>query len=398
MPSEKQRELDVVVAGHVCLDMIPDFPIDREFSAGEVLSPGKLTEVDGVSISTGGVVSNTGIPLAKLGMRIAFIAKVGGDEIGDMILRRLRPWGSVDAVSVSKTESSSYTVVIAPPGIDRIFIHSPGTNHTFTSDNIDYELCKRARLFHFGYLPMMRALYLDGGKSLAGALRRVRGLGTPTSMDLLYPDQKSEAARQDWSVILGNVLPHTDLFLPSVEEALMLAQPEKWRRLCAQSRGGTLVDELCEPDYSELAGMFLDWGASIVGLKAGHQGFYLRTGSLEKINAPFIDMDKWRNREIWSPAYRLETIASATGAGDCSIAGFLTALLKGKPPERCLAAANALGRQNLSAPDATSGIMDWQATLQMMDDQTLPRHMPRNMDGWRFDPEQQVAYGERDEG
>ncbi len=130
-------------------------------------------------------------------------------------------------------------------------------------------------------------------------------------------------------------------------------------------------------------------GARRGDLKAGHRGFYLHTGDrerFERAGAAFqgrtID---WADRQLWNPAYRLERIASATGAGDASLAGFLAACVRGESPERCIAAAGSLGYQNLQAMDATSGIRDWAATVEILEDLTLSRYPMPEWNAWRFD-------------
>ena len=56
-----------------------------------------------------------------------------------------------------------------------------------------------------------------------------------------------------------------------------------------------------------------------------------------------------------------------TGAGDATIAGFLTALLRDVPPERALAIAAAVGACNVEAADAVSGVRSWEETLARID-------------------------------
>src|SRR5262245_23217623 len=78
---------DIVVAGHICLDIIPTFPADAQ---GDIIQPGKQVDVGPVVLSTGGVVSNTGIALHRLGMNVKLLGKVGRDRFGDLILDLLR--------------------------------------------------------------------------------------------------------------------------------------------------------------------------------------------------------------------------------------------------------------------------------------------------------------------
>jgi sugar/nucleoside kinase (ribokinase family) len=60
---------DVVVAGHICLDMIPDMGSDQvSTSLEEILTPGKLVSVGPAKTATGGAVANTGLALHRLGL------------------------------------------------------------------------------------------------------------------------------------------------------------------------------------------------------------------------------------------------------------------------------------------------------------------------------------------
>ena len=65
---------------------------------------------------------------------------------------------------------------------------------------------------------------------------------------------------------------------------------------------------------------------------------------------------EYRGREIFERSYIPERILSGTGAGDTSIAAFLTAVLKGCGPEECLHLAAAAGASCVAEYDALSGI------------------------------------------
>jgi sugar/nucleoside kinase (ribokinase family) len=234
---------------------------------------------------------------------------------------------------------------------------------------------------------------------LVAIFRRVKEEGTTTSLDMALPDSQSEAGRTDWRRIFERLLPYVDLFHPSAEEALFMAEPERWASLRKRYPCEDLTTVVTDEDFTRLSDTFLGMGAKIVTLKAGPRGFYLRTGEANRLSklgtgAP-RDLSTWANRELWMPAYQVNDIVSATGAGDCSLAGFITAFLKEEPPERCLAAANALAFQNLQALDAVSGVKDWDTTLSIMADRTLPRREIEQGNGWRLDHATAVASRDR---
>src|SRR5690606_16738276 len=128
-------------------------------------------------------------------------------------------------------EATSYTVVLSPPGQDRIFLHAPGANNTFSAEDVPYERVPAGGIFHFGYPPLMARMYEDGGEGLASIFHRVKEAGAVTSLDMAMPDPKSPSGRADWRAILPRVLPHVDIFLPSVEEMLLMLRPAVFEEL-----------------------------------------------------------------------------------------------------------------------------------------------------------------------
>lgn len=357
------QSCDAVVAGLICLDLFPTFTRTEPATVGEVFRPGTLIDMGGLAMSTGGAVANTGIAMKIFGANVAFSAKVGDDQIGRTTIQILAEKGDASRMKISKGESSSYTVIMAPPGIDRMFFHSPGTNATFTADDIDFSLLKGARLFHLGYPTLMKSLYEDGGDRLREIYRRAKETGITTSMDISLPDPDAPSGKVDWRALYAKVLPYVDIFVPSIEEAFYTLHPQEYLRRKAAAGGAELVDSLTAQEYSSLGAEFINLGCAMISLKAAHNGWYFKTGSKESVIrmgrlAP-AHIDDWANREVWCPAFKVDRIASATGSGDSSIAAFLVGLINGHRLEECLRYANAAGCMNLSAHDATSGLASW---------------------------------------
>ena len=151
-----ENHFDVIAAGHLCLDMTPRFNTDRDTSnISDILQPGTLVQMGEMTFSTGGSVSNVGIAMKIFGCSVGFVAKVGADAIGRIIIEMLEKNGSAEGISVAENEASSYSVVISAPGIDRIFMHCSGTNDTFGSADLNLAAVEKSRLFHLGY-PWLR--------------------------------------------------------------------------------------------------------------------------------------------------------------------------------------------------------------------------------------------------
>lgn len=322
---------DIIVAGHICLDIIPEF-----LSTGDSLmtrmQPGKLLKMGPALFSTGGVVSNTGLALHRLGVSTRLLGKVGADLIGQSILEKLAaidPALARDMI-VDPAVATSYTVVLNPPGMDRIFLHCPGANDHYRAADVDDAKLRGAKLFHFGYPTLMRSIYSDGGREMETIFRRAKALGLTTSLDMSMPDPESEAGRVDWEAWLRRVLPQVDVFLPSLDEMRLMLRQQ-----------GTV---------GELSAQLAGWGAGIVGFKLGDQGLYVR----------------WKDRERTAPCFQVK-MAGTTGSGDCTIAGFLAGLVRGLPPDDVMTMAVAVGACCCEAPDATSGIRSWEETRARID-------------------------------
>lgn len=387
----------IVVAGHLCVDVIPKFEAGVS-SLATLLIPGRLNKVGPALISTGGAVSNTGIALHRLGVPVRLMGKVGSDLFGRAILDVVRKYDETltEGMVVDPTADSSYTLVINPPGIDRIFLHCPGANDTFGAADVDLEKVRGARIFHFGYPPIMRRMYLDDGAELARALQAVRALGVTTSVDMAQPDPNSEAGCVDWERVLANVLPHVDLFLPSLDETLFMLDRQRYD---AMQRGA--LDRT--PDGALLHAVshrLLSMGAAAVGLKLGDRGLYLRTtpnlARLQAAGAAFDPLPTgWLGRELATPCFTA-AVHGTTGAGDCTIAGLLASLLHGAGAERAILDATAVGAASVESPDATGGVPHWDDVQARLAAGWAKQPLQIRIPDWQPDTAQQVWHSPAD--
>lgn len=349
----------IISAGHVCLDITPVFDSKRRFqNIGEILEPGKLIHMEPADVHTGGSVSNTGLALKLLGEDVQLMGKIGSDAFGGMIKQLFDEYGASGLIE-DENCSTSYSVVLAIPGVDRIFLHNPGANDTFESADIKDESLAGAALFHFGYPPLMKKMYQEDGAELCRLFERVKSHGVATSLDFAAIDSTSEAGAVDWKRVLKNVLPHVDFFVPSFEELCFMLDREKYEALDA--KGGDMTEILdVNDDVKPLADTLLSYGCKVVLIKCGTSGMYYKTADkqrLEGIGANLdIDVDTWANQEGMQPCYKADQVLSGTGAGDTSIAAFLSGVLRGKTPEMCVKLAAAEGACAVTTYDALGGI------------------------------------------
>ena len=392
--------VQAVVAGHICLDITPGFPSGEKQELREILSPGKLTNVSGVKLSTGGAVSNTGIALSILGVDTQIMGKIGKDPFGEIILKILKERSADKAMTVLEGAQTSYTVVIVPAGTDRIFLHDPAANDTFSADDINYQLVGQARLFHFGYPPAMRKMYENGGEELVEMFKKVKALGVTTSLDMCLPDPGSASGKVDWESLLADLLPYVDIFVPSIEETLYMLHRDEYIRLNGLATGRDILEVMDMNVLQELGNKVLSLGARIMTIKCGKKGYYVRTQGREALagmgrGAP-ADIGNWSGRELLEEVYRVPKVVSTTGAGDTSIAGFLAAILKGCTIEDALRIACGTGAECVQTYDALSGIKSLEETVSLIRKGWKKERLSIEGGYWRYDEGGQVWYGNND--
>jgi len=281
---------------------------------------GKLRLVDDIKLCSGGCAANTGIDLAKLGVKTRVMGKLGEDGFGDFLINTCRKHGlDVQGIVRDNSVGTSTTIVMVHSDGERSFLHSLGANAQFCEDDININLLIECQILHIAGFFLLPKL---DGLPVASLLKKAKETGTITSLDTAWD------ARGRWMKLLEPCLPYLDIFLPSIEEARMITDAET---------------------VEEIAKILIDKGVKIVGLKMGKEGCYIRT----------------KSKKIRIPAYPVEVI-DTTGAGDAFVAGFLTGILKKWPLEKTGRLANAAGALSTTAIGATDGLISLEKTLEFM--------------------------------
>ena len=320
-----------LVAGHVCLDLVP------EVGAALDVRPGRLVEVGPMAVCPGGCVSNTGGDLAALGAPVRLVGEIGDDELGAILRRLLDVRPRVTASwSVRPATSTSYSIVLQPPGQDRAFWHHVGANAFFDGSGLAFS---DEALLHVGYPTILPALLVDTAAPLRDLLGRARRSGLTTSVDLSVVDAASPVGRLDWQRLLAAVLPLVDVLSPSVDDIASVGVP---------------VADVTADGLSAAAARLVAAGVAVVMLTAGQEGLLLRTAGASRLadgGAVLAGLSpEWADREVWVPAAPAG-VAGTTGTGDAATAGLLYGLLSGAAPERTAVLAAAVAAARLTGRD-----------------------------------------------
>ncbi len=318
----KLETIDVACVGIVVADCVAR-PVLKQPQLGQ------LELVDSIGLYSGGSAASTGYDLAKLGVDVALIGRIGNDGFGDFLEAEARRVGC-DSTLLKRDASagtSSSLVTVTPDG-ERTFLHSIGANAKLTPADVPLEDLKArgCKILHLAGFFILTAIEGLSGEPASELFARATTLGLTTSLDCVWD------ATGRWGKLIGSVLAHTDIFCPSIHEARAIVElPES-----ASPRDIAL--ELFELGVRQ-----------IVALKMGPEGSFVMDSSGEHHHVP---------------APSVEAI-DGTGAGDAFIAGFLAARLRGLDLLRSARIGNATGALCVGAMGATGGVTGWDAALAL---------------------------------
>ena len=108
-----------------------------------------------LEVNPGGAPCNVLAMLQKLGKQTAFIGKVGDDMFGRQLTEAVSSVGvDTRALLVDKEVHTTLAFVHTYPDGDRdfSFYRNPGADMMLTKEDVDEDLIRSSRIFHFGTL------------------------------------------------------------------------------------------------------------------------------------------------------------------------------------------------------------------------------------------------------
>lgn len=312
-----EKAFDIVVCGSCVVDVLV-----RPVALDRAIGGGRLVRTEPLVLTTGGIVSNAGITLARLGMRVAALTYRGSDEWGELIQDRYAREGiDTSQLLPHPTAPTSTTAVLIDEQGERSFLHAVGAPKLLDKQallgRLDFFAQSRAMLL--GYFSLLPNLQHD----LPEVLSAIRSVGCLTAMD----------AAGDGGTLddLAPCLPHLDLYVPSLNEA-------------SHQTGLTNPEQM-------IAEFRKAGAAGVVGVKLGDAGALLSSLSGELIEV--------------APVAPPGDVVDTTGAGDCFVAGLLYGLLYDRPLTEAGRLAAACGARCISALGATTAMGDYDSTAKL---------------------------------
>jgi fructokinase len=238
----------------------------------------------------GGAPANVAVAVARLGLEAAFIGSVGEDLFGDFILRALKAEG-VSTSAVRRCEPPTRTslafVEVAADG-DRSFTFyrtDPAADELLSAENVSREVLSGASFLNFGSIPLIK----DPSRS---AIRRAADLADELDVPLAFDVNFREHL---WE---------------SPEAAREVVDPLLDRSRIIKMGDDELSPMLGTESPQEAAEMLLGRGAALALISLGSDGAVYAT----------------REFRGHVPAFEVDEILDATGAGDAFLAAALAHL------------------------------------------------------------------------
>jgi sugar/nucleoside kinase (ribokinase family) len=282
--------------------------------------PGALEEVEQFRRHLAGAETNVAIGLARLGLRTAWVSRLGTDVFGDFVLDRVRREG-VECSHVRRDPVRATGFMLKSRELQgrdpRVAYFRRGSAASALSlQDFDEDFFASARHLHVsGITP---ALSPTASHLVAFAMDFMRRRGRTVSFDPnLRPGlwQSREHMLQE----INRLAALADWVLPGLEE------------------GRTLTGLQLPAD---IAAFYLRQGAQAVVLKHGAQGASFHTAT----------------REGHVPGVTVPRVVDTVGAGDGFAAGVLSARLQGLDWPQALARGNWIGARALQVAGDMDGL------------------------------------------
>ena len=275
------------------------------------------------SLNVGGEAVNEAMAAAKLGLKTGILCSLGEDAAGDMIVSALQRCG-VDPEPILRSAAH-------PTPVTTMFVREDGTRRSITNSAHRYNFHPERHTDRFSGA---RALILgslfrapfDDPEIIHAVLTAAKAEG-----QLVFADTKLPNFRFLTLEDLRDSLPLIDYITPNEDEARYYTGRE---------------------DPAEQAAVFLDHGVRNVLIKLGARGCYFRN----------------EETALRMEAFRIDPV-DATGAGDCMLAGFAAALIRGADLTDALRAGSACGAICTTAVGAGTALRDMAQVRALMDAQ-----------------------------
>ncbi len=305
------KQYDILTIGDMCVDLIV---------TGDDVVPrfGQCEKLIGdYELEMGGSCNIFACQAAKLGLRVGIIGRVGDDDFGRLVMRRLVESGvDVQHVIVDPSVKTGLGIALCQ-GNDRAILTYLGSLNAIYPEQISDDLLRSARHLHHGSYFLQTNLR----PAIPGIFARARAFCLSTSLDTNW-DQEER-----WNGTLQQSLQVTDVFLPNEQEARYISRTSN-------------VDDAIR--------VFQGMGVAVTAVKRGEEGAQV--------------VSKGERHTCALPA---TTGGDSIGTGDSFDAGFLAGWMRGLPLKECLQIGCHCGKEVAAQVGGIRSQPNWATILQL---------------------------------
>jgi ribokinase len=305
------KQYDILTLGDMCVDLIV---------TGDDMVPqfGQFEKLVGnYELEMGGSCNIFACQAAKLGLRAGIIGRVGEDDFGRLVLRRLIESGvDVQHVIVDPALKTGLGIALCQ-GNDRAILTYLGSLNAVFPEQVSDDLLRSARHLHHGSF----FLHTNLRSAIPDIFARARSFGLSTSLDTNWdPTEK-------WNSTLQQTLLLTDVFLPNEHEAKFISKTS---------------------NVEQAIRVFQRMGVAVIAVKQGEAGALVVSRS-----------------ERHTCVLPVTTGGDSVGTGDSFDAGFLAGWLQGLPLDQCLRIACHCGKEVAACIGGIQNQPNWTTVMQL---------------------------------
>lgn len=287
---------------------------------------GRLRHATSLKVGIGGAESNVAIGAARLGASSTWIGRVGADELGDLVVSRIRGEGvRVYAAHDANVPTALMIKEHRTASLTRVhYYRAGGPGSRLQPGDLPAEAFDAAAVLHVSGITS--ALSSTAHETVLAAIGRAGDVGATVSLDINYraalwsPEQARDTLR--------DLAARADVLFAGDDEANLLG---------------------AEGDPQALAEQLSFLGPRQVIIKLGPRGAVALVDGEQLVVDPL-------------PVHAVD----AVGAGDAFVAGYLSELLAGAAPRDRLATAAACGAFAVTSPGDWEGLPT-RADLQLLE-------------------------------
>ena len=248
-------------------------------SAGEHLCRDGETPVDSIVETIGGGGANSAFAAASLGARVAFLGKVGADQLGDRLDRTLRQHGIAAHLARDAVQMTGTSIALTFENGCRHFISCLPASRTLSFADLDLRALTGCRHLLRADVWFSESMLFEGNKAL---FQIARQSGAAVSLDLNWDPHWSHATADE---------------IRTRKQAVRDLLP--WVNL-AHGNARELMEFADAPDLETALKRVVDWGAEAVVVHLGDKG------------AGWFHRDEF----VIEPAVSAQAHVNTTGTGD----------------------------------------------------------------------------------